>query len=95
MRDVRLQRRGERPPEQNDSILTSLALVDPDLAVLKVHVGDLHVAQFADTNTGEEQKTQHQCALHIVRSIHELIEASELIGSKDTWQLLERFVGPS
>ena len=58
----------------------SLALVDEDLAVFKIHIGDLDAAQFADPDPGVEQQPQHQGMLYVVRLVHRLVEGTELVG---------------
>src|SRR5687768_12290869 len=81
-----LERHGEGLAEQDVAILAALPLIDSDLAVLQVHIGNLHVAQLADPESSEEQQPKHQSVLHIVGTIHDLIAAPKLVSVQHVWQ---------
>ena len=76
--DVCSQCRAERLAEQNESVLVALPGIDADLVVLKVDVADLDATEFADTHCRLEQKSEHQCVLHIIGTVHSLIKAAEI-----------------
>ena len=80
--------RGEGLAEEDVPVLRPLALVDENLAVFQVHVGDLDAAQFRDPDAGVEQQPQHQGVLHVLGGVHSLVECPELVGGQDAGQLL-------
>ena len=70
--------------EQDVAIFSTFALLDPDLVILQVDLDHLDAAKFADSNACEEQQSQHQGVLNIVRLIDDLVEATELVGIQNT-----------
>jgi len=86
--NVGAEGRGEGLAEQNKPVLAALPLVDPDLAVLQVHVGDFDVAEFRHPDGGVEHQPQHQGVLHIVGLIHHAVESPEAVGGQNARQLL-------
>jgi hypothetical protein len=77
--DVRSQRSGEGLAEKDEAVLAAFAEIDADLARFEIHVSDKHVAEFADPDARVEEQPQHQGVLHVLGTIHNLIEAAELL----------------
>ena len=84
--DMRSQGGGEGLAKEHVAVLRAFALVDPDLAGFEINFGDSDVAEFTDSHRREEQEPQHQSVLHVLGTIHDLIEPPELVGGQDTGQ---------
>jgi hypothetical protein len=86
--DVGSVGRGKRLAEQHEPVLATLALVDPDFAVLQIYVGHFDVAQFGHPDGGIEHQPQHQGVLNVVGLIHHPVESPETVGGQNARQLL-------
>src|SRR5271157_4266994 len=84
--DVRPQGCGEGLAEQHVPVFRAFALVDPDLAGFDINFGNSDVAEFTDPHRCEEQEPQHKGVLHILGTVHDLIEPPELLSGQHTGQ---------
>src|ERR1700728_847147 len=82
--DMGSERRGEGLAKQDVSVFAALAVMSSDLAGFEINIGDSEVAKFTDPDAGIEEQPQHQRMLDILGTVHDLVEASELVGSQDT-----------
>ena len=73
--------------------LSSLCLVDPDLAGFDINFGDSDVAEFTDSHRRVEEQPEHQGVLDILGTIDDLIEPPELLGGQNTGRRRSFFSG--
>jgi hypothetical protein len=92
--NVRPKGRGECLAEQDIPILRPLALVDENLAILKVDLGNLDPAQLRNPDAGVEDQPQHDGVLDIFGPIYNLVETAELVGVQHAGELDWFLVGP-
>ncbi len=92
--DMGSQGSGEGLGEQDIAMLAALALVDENLAVLQVNLGNLNPAQLRNLDPGVEHQPQHDCVLNVFGPIHNLVEMPEFIGSQNAGELRGLFVWP-
>src|SRR6516225_2158118 len=72
--EVGAQGRGEGLPEQDDPILGTLPLVDPNAAAVQVNVRDFNLAKLRDAHASIEQQPEHKRMLRVGGSVYFLIE---------------------
>jgi len=79
-RNMRPHGRGKCLSKQNEAILRSLALLNPDLAVFQVNVRNFNVAKFTNSHRRIKKQPQHQRMLNVICLIYNFIKSPKVIG---------------